>query len=111
MRNEARSPESRSKQNERGARAGCPRFVNENLKTLKSEPVLQRGQLWKVKKLLIRIVDPGTRLVHYRMLRHMGKVRRIRSVALDRMHRFLKPHRARLMNPGCGSSSQFSSHT
>src|SRR6266850_3461589 len=98
MTNEARSPESRSKQNERGARAGCPRFVNANVKALKSEPVLQRGQLWKIKKLLIRIVDPGTRLVHYRMMRHMGKMRRIQSVALDRMTRFLKTHRARLIS-------------
>jgi hypothetical protein len=70
--------------------------VNAKLKISKSAPVLERGQLWKMKKMLIRIVDPGTTLVHYRLLRHMGRVRRIQSVALDRMYVFLKTHRARL---------------
>ncbi|MEY2427308.1 MAG: hypothetical protein QOJ40_193, partial [Verrucomicrobiota bacterium] len=71
--------------------------VSTNLKTPKSTPVLERGQLWKMKKMLVRIVDPGTRLVHYRLLRQMGRVRRIRSIALDRMCLFLKTHRARLI--------------
>jgi hypothetical protein len=64
-----------------------------------------------MKKVLIRIVDPGTRLVHYRLLRHMGKVRRIRSIALERMNLFLKTHRARLIKPDSGNSTQLSSTT
>jgi len=71
--------------------------VNKKQTTATPAPTLARGQLWKMRKAQIRIVDLGKKLVYFRLLRRLGQMRKIRSVALDRMSFFLKTHRARLI--------------
>jgi hypothetical protein len=70
--------------------------VNKKQTIATNSPALARGQLWKMRKAQIRIVDLGKKLVYFRLLRRLGQMRKIRSVALDRMSFFLKTHRARL---------------
>jgi hypothetical protein len=70
--------------------------VNKNVTGANCIRALARGQIWKMKRVQIRIVDLGKRLVYFRLVRRMGQVRRIHTVAFDRMEQFLKTHRARL---------------
>ena len=63
----------------------------------KSPPALAKGQLWKAGSTHIQIVDLGKRLIHYRMMREMGQMRRTQTSGIDNMEEYLKTNDARLV--------------
>jgi hypothetical protein len=58
---------------------------------------LASGQRWKTKDAYIEIVELGKRLIHYRMVRHLGQMRRTQTSGIDTMESYLKAHEARLV--------------
>ena len=58
---------------------------------------LVKGQLWKTKKGLIRIVELGKMLVHYKMLSDLRQMRRTQVSRIDSMLAYLKTNRAQLV--------------
>ena len=58
---------------------------------------LASGQRWKTKDAYIEIVELGKRLIHYRMVRHLGQMRRTQTSGIDTMEDYLKTHEARLI--------------
>ena len=58
---------------------------------------LVKGQLWKTKKGLIRIVELGKMLVHYKMLSDLRQMRRTQVSRIDNMLDYLKTNRAQLV--------------
>lgn len=58
---------------------------------------LAKGQFWKTKKGLIRIVELGKMLVHYKMLSDLRQMRRTQVSRIDNMLAYLKTNRARLV--------------
>jgi hypothetical protein len=60
-------------------------------------PPLASGQRWKTKDAYIEIVELGKRLIHYRMVRHLGQMRRTQTSGIDTMEDYLKTHEARLV--------------
>jgi hypothetical protein len=63
----------------------------------KSSPALAKGQLWSTAKGHIKIVDLGKMLVHYKMLRELGQMRRTQMSRIDTMEGYLKTNRAQLV--------------
>jgi hypothetical protein len=59
-------------------------------------PELAKGQLWKMKDVSLHIVHLGKRLVHYRMLRQLGQMRRTQISAFETVQSYLRTHAARL---------------
>jgi hypothetical protein len=60
-------------------------------------PTLAKGQLWKLKDVHIQIVELGKLLVHYKMLRELGQMRRTQMSRIDSMELYLKSHRAQIV--------------
>ena len=58
---------------------------------------LARGQRWKTEDEYIEIVELGKRLIHYRMVRQLGQMRRTQTSGIDTMEAYLKSHRATLV--------------
>jgi hypothetical protein len=58
---------------------------------------LARGQRWKTKDAYIEIVELGKRLIHYRMVRQLGQMRRTQTSGIDTMESYLKSHEAQLV--------------
>ncbi len=58
---------------------------------------LARGQRWKTKDAYIEIVELGKRLIHYRMVRQLGQMRRTQTSGIDTMESYLKTHHATLV--------------
>lgn len=58
---------------------------------------LASGQRWKTKDAYIEIVELGKRLIHYRMVRQLGQMRRTQTSGIDTMEAYLKSHEARLV--------------
>jgi hypothetical protein len=75
-----------------------------NRKTNIKKPLkpLAQGQRWKTKDAYIEIVDLGKRLIHYRMVRQLGQMRRTQTSGIDTMEAYLKTNEARLVK---GSSN------
>jgi hypothetical protein len=69
--------------------------VKDNLK--KSSPALAKGQLWKLEDTHIQIVELGKMLVHYKMLRELGQMRRTQMSRIDSMETYLRDNRATLV--------------
>jgi hypothetical protein len=69
--------------------------VKENRK--KSSPALAKGQLWKMDHTHIQIVELGKMLVHYKMLRELGQMRRTQMSRIDSMESYLKENAATLV--------------
>lgn len=65
--------------------------------TRNSAPVLAKGQLWKMKDVHIQITELGKLLVHYKMLRDLGQMRRTQMSRIDSMEQYLKTHGARIV--------------
>ena len=63
----------------------------------KPSPALAKGQLWRTKQCHIRIVQLGKMLVHYKMLRDLGQMRRTQMSRIDSMEVYLKTNRAQLV--------------
>jgi hypothetical protein len=60
-------------------------------------PALAKGQVWKMKDVHIQIMELGKRLVHYKMLRDLGQMRRTQMSRIDSMELYLKTHRAKVV--------------
>ena len=58
---------------------------------------LARGQRWKTKDAYIEIVELGKRLIHYRMVRQVGQMRRTQTSGIDAMESYLKANEAELV--------------
>ena len=58
---------------------------------------LARGQRWKTKDAYIEIVELGKRLIHYRMVRQLGQMRRTQTSGIDAMESYLKANEAELV--------------
>src|SRR5215510_12949549 len=63
----------------------------------KSSPALAKGQLWKVDQTHIQIVELGKLLVHYKMLRELGQMRRTQMSRIDSMEMYLRDNGATLV--------------
>jgi hypothetical protein len=69
-------------------------------KSKKTSPVLAKGQLWKTKDLHIQITDLGNRLVHYKMLRTLGQMKRAQMTAHGTLEDYLRANDAQLVKDG-----------
>jgi hypothetical protein len=63
----------------------------------KGRPTLAKGQIWKTKDVHVQIVELGKMLVHYKMLRDLGQMRRTQMSRIDSMEDYLKTNKARLV--------------
>ena len=72
-------------------------FMNTKTNGKKGLRPLASGQRWKTKDAYIEIVELGKRLIHYRMVRHLGQMRRTQTSGIDTMESYLKAHEARLV--------------
>jgi hypothetical protein len=60
---------------------------------------LARGQIWKLDDGYVYIVEPGRRLVHYKMLKNQRqKAVMTRMVGVEKLEALLKEHAAELVN-------------
>jgi hypothetical protein len=65
-----------------------------------AKPVLKplaQGQRWKTKDAYIEIIDLGKRLIHYRMVRQLGQMRRTQTSGIDTMEAYLQANEAKLV--------------
>ena len=60
-------------------------------------PALAKGQLWKMDHTHIQIVELGKMLVHYKMLRDLGQMRRTQMSRIESMEDYLKTNEAQLV--------------
>jgi hypothetical protein len=58
---------------------------------------LAQGQQWKTKDAYIEIIDLGKRLIHYRLVRQLGQMRRTQTSGIDTMEAYLKANAAKLV--------------
>ena len=63
----------------------------------KTPPALAKGQLWKMDHTHIQIVELGKMLVHYKMLRDLGQMRRTQMSRIESMEDYLKTNEAQLV--------------
>jgi len=64
------------------------------------QPPLAKGQIWKTKDLHVQIVDLGKILVHYKLLEHLGQIRRPQMSRIEVLAEYLRINRARLLQAG-----------
>ena|SRR5438445_10631397 len=78
---------------------GLKRLIGVRTKTnrKKTSPALAKGQLWKMDHTHIQIVDLGKMLVHYKMLRDLGQMRRTQMSRIESMEDYLKTNEAQLV--------------
>ena len=69
----------------------------------KPQPPLAKGQLWKTKDAHIQIVERGRILVHYKMLRELGQMRRTQMSRVENMEDYLRANKALLVEAGSKS--------
>jgi hypothetical protein len=72
--------------------------MNRKTNGRRRRPPLASGQRWQTKDAYIEIVELGKRLIHYRMVRHPGQLRRTQTSGIDTMEHYLKEHEARLVS-------------
>ena len=60
-------------------------------------PPLAKGQVWKTKDFHVQIVQCGNLLVHYKMLKDLGQMRRVQMSRIDIMEDYLRTNKARLL--------------
>jgi hypothetical protein len=64
----------------------------------KLPPALAKGQLWKLGDAYIEILEPGKRLIEYRMLKHLGQMGvRTRMTGIPTLENYLRTNEARLV--------------
>jgi hypothetical protein len=64
--------------------------------TKKPRP-LAKGQVWKTKDFHVQIVELGNILVHYKLAKDLGQMRRTQMSRIDNMQEYLKTNKARLL--------------
>ena len=72
-------------------------MMKSNVKEKGSCPALAKGQLWKLNNAYVEIVELGKRLIHYRMVRQLGQMRRTQTSGIDAMESYLKANEAELV--------------
>lgn len=60
-------------------------------------PPLAKGQIWKTKDYHVQIVERGNLLVHYKLLKDLGQMRRIQMSRIESMEDYLRTNKARLV--------------
>ena len=70
----------------------------------KPTPALAKGQLWRTAQGHIQIVELGKMLVHYKMLRDLGQMRRTQMSRIDSMVLYLKTNGARLVETSAAAA-------
>jgi hypothetical protein len=70
----------------------------------KATPALAKGQLWRTKQFHIQIVELGKMLVHYKMLKDLGQMRRTQMSRIDTMEGYLKTNRAQLVESSAAAA-------
>ncbi len=60
-------------------------------------PILAKGQIWKTKDYHVQIVERGNLLVHYKLLKDLGRMRRIQMSRIESMEDYLRTNKARLV--------------
>lgn len=63
----------------------------------KSRLTLAKGQIWKTKDTHVQIVELGKVLVHYKMLKELGQMRRTQMSRVESMEDYLRTHKATLV--------------
>jgi hypothetical protein len=63
----------------------------------KDRLLLAKGQIWKTKDTHVQIVELGKMLVHYKLLRDLGQLRRTQMSRIESMEDYLKTNKARLV--------------
>jgi hypothetical protein len=58
---------------------------------------LAKGQIWKTKDTHVQIVELGKMLVHYKMLKELGQMRRVQMSRIEIMHEYLEANSAELL--------------
>lgn len=71
--------------------------LREKKKTRNTRPALAKGQIWKTKDLHVQIVQRGNLLVHYKILKDLGQMRRVQMSRIESMEDYLKTNKARLL--------------
>jgi len=75
--------------------------MNRKANSTNSKYVLAKGQLWKMTDAYIQIVELGKMLIHYKMMKELGRMQtRTRMSTIDTMGIYLKSNRARLVPKG-----------
>ena len=70
-----------------------PTDTNRNTPSLR----LAQGQLWRMKGTYIKIVEVGTTLIHYKIVRGLKQMRRTQTVIIETMLNYLQIHHAQLV--------------
>ncbi len=60
-------------------------------------PQLANGQIWKTKDFLVQIVQLGKVLVHYKLLKDVGQMRRVQISRIESMEEYLRTNGACLL--------------
>ncbi len=60
-------------------------------------PPLAKGQIWKTKDYHVQIVERGNLLVHYKLMKDLGQMRRIQMSRIESMEDYLRTNKARLV--------------
>ncbi|HEY5913451.1 MAG TPA: hypothetical protein VJA21_22925 [Verrucomicrobiae bacterium] len=63
----------------------------------RSRPALAKGQIWKTKDVHVQIIELGKMLVHYKMLKELGQMRRAQMSRIEIMEEYLAANKARLI--------------
>ncbi len=66
-------------------------------KTNHRQPPLAKGQIWKTKDWHVQIVERGNLLVHYKILKDLGQMRRVQMSRIESMEDYLRTNKARLL--------------
>ncbi len=69
--------------------------------TVRKRPPLAKGQIWRTKDFHVQIVELGNILVHYRMLKDLGQMRRTQMSRIESMEDYLRNNKARLIEENC----------
>ncbi len=70
-----------------------------NKRTNTKRPPLAKGQIWKTKDFHVQIVERGNILVHYKLLKDLGQMRRTQMSRVESMEDYLRTNKARLIQP------------
>ncbi len=62
------------------------------------QPPLAKGQIWKTNDFLVQIVELGKVLVHYKLLKELGQMRRVQMSRIESMEEYLRTNEARLLD-------------
>ncbi len=68
--------------------------------TTRKRPSLAKGQIWKTKDFHVQIVELGNILVHYKIMKDLGQMRRTQMSRIENMEDYLRTNKAQLVEEG-----------